>query len=161
MAAETTLKFKIAGDSREYAAPPIDDLDIDDWVLMYEYAGLVLDDFAPIEDEEAEEARQRRLGHPGFTKALLHIAYKRANPDKKPAEIKAAVGTVKFLPLMAELGDAVRAAEEADGLPPDETTEPDASSPESSVDSNASTSNPSPTGSGQPDGQPAPTGTGG
>ena len=53
MAAETeTLKFKI-GD-QEYEIPLLDDFTMDEWQILYDYSGLVLEDFSP-EIDCAEE----------------------------------------------------------------------------------------------------------
>lgn len=151
MAAETdTLKFKI--DKDEYEIPPLDDFDMDEWQIVYDYSGLVLEDFAPApdraeetgdEDGPLEKERQRRVNNPAFTSALLHIGYRRAKPDAKPDAIKKLVGSTKRLQVLEAMAEA---APEGDAVPPGVTPAlAPPSLPESGVssepESNGSTKN--------------------
>jgi len=155
VAAETQLlKFKI--DDHEYEMPMLDDLDMDEWQILYDYTGLILDDFAPKEDADEERDRERRTSQPGFTRAMLHIGYRRAHPDLKPDAIKQVTGEAKLLHVLEALGES---APEEDETPLALTTEPEPSSPKRPVDSNETTSPPSPTSSDEQDAQPVPTGT--
>ncbi len=86
MAAENDndkVRFDLAGTMYEF--PDVLDLDLDEWIVVYEYAGLVLEDFAPLENPEEEAARVHRLRHPGFMKAMAHVGYQRAHPKKTKA----------------------------------------------------------------------------
>ncbi len=159
-----SVKFKIGDD--EYEIPPIDDFDMDEWQLVYEYAGLVLEDFAPCDDaavmegEEKvgedgpdEKARQRLVGQPAFMRSLLHIGYRRAHPELKDAEIRAVTGTAKLTRLFE---DAV----EDDAGPPEVTdTSPASSAPANSRSSNGVESAGSAKSSDVPGSRRAPTGT--
>lgn len=158
MAAENeTLKFKI--DEDEYEIPGLDDLDMDEWQILYDYTGLILDDFAPQEDEDAERDRQRRTSQPGFTRAMLHIGYRRAHPELKESAIREVTGAAKLLRVLEAMGES--AGEENEESPLALTTEPAPSSPSGSVDSNEIGSEPSPMSSGTPDDLHALTGTDG
>lgn len=169
MAAETeTLSFKI--DDVAYDIPALDDMDMDEWEIIYDYSGLVLDDFAPAadradeqvdgdEDGPLEKARQRRISTPAFTKALLHIGYRRANPDAKPDAIKKLVGATKRLDVLNAMADAAAGDGDADG-PLELTPELEQPSPPGSVDSSEPESTDSQKSSGEPVVHLAPTGTG-
>jgi hypothetical protein len=155
--AAETIRFKI--EDQEYDVPEVDDLDMDEWQVIYDYSGLILDDFAPIEDDDdAEQARTRRLAQPAFTTAMLHIGYQRAHPKMKAVDIKALVSGAKMLHILEQFGESTS---EDDAVPPASTTEPTKSSPASSVASNANTSLRSVTSSEEQAAPPAPTGTGG
>lgn len=155
MAAETEiLKFKI--DDHEYEMPMLDDLDMDEWQILYDYTGLILDDFAPQENEDEERDRQRRTSQPGFTRAMLHIGYRRAHPELKPDAIRQITGEAKLIHVLEALGESAPVEDEA---PLASTTEPEPSSPRRPVASKENTSPPSPKSSDAQDDQPVPTGT--
>lgn len=167
MAAETdnTLKFTI--DDVQYDIPPLDDMDMDEWQIIYDYSGLVLEDFAPAadradeqiegdEDGPLEQARKRRVSTPAFTTALLHIGYRRAHPDAKPDAIKKLVGSTKRLHVLEAMADAVPEGDAAD--PPEATPEPARSSQQESGGSSEPESNDSPTSSARPGLHRVPTG---
>lgn len=135
MADETKLNFRIGEDLYEVPAP--DDFTMDDLAVIYDYAGIVWADFAPSEDEEEEEARNRRLGQPAYMQALIHIAYQRAHPEMKYAEIKKLTGAAKIVSLFEE-------TPEDDAGPPDETETRLPSQAESSASPNGSESSDSP-----------------
>lgn len=146
-----SVKFKIGED--EYEIPPIDDFDMDEWQLVYEYASLVLEDFAPVEDEEAEKERTRRVGQPAFMRSLLHIGYRRAHPEVKDAEIKEITGHAKLTRLFE---DAV----EDDAGPPEVTDiSLDSSVPVSAQSSNGDEYASSTPSSDEPESLPETTGT--
>jgi len=151
------LRFKIGED--EYEVPGIEDLDMDEWQVMYDYTGLVLDDFAPAEDPDEEAARMRRLRQPGFTRALLHIGYARANPELKPAQVRDVTSKAKLVRALEAMDEAVPDEDDAD--PPALTPTPEPSSLKSTPDFSESGSAPSEPSSDQPDEPPAATGTGG
>lgn len=155
MAADThNLKFKI--DDVEYDWPMLDDLDMDEWEILYEYTGLILDDFAPKEDEAEEKDRERRIGQSGFIKAILHIGYQRANPELKPDAVKRVIGKAKLTRVLTDMAESVP---EEDETPLASTTEPEPSSKRRPVDSKETTSPPSPKSSDEQDAPPVPTGT--
>lgn len=148
---ETTITFKLDGDDTSYEVPGIDDLDMDEWQILYEYAGLTLDDFSPpvrdnngvILDEEAEKARQHRLGQPAFMKALLHVGYQRAHPELKPSQVKAVVGKAKLMSIVEQQLEQVaeilaRQAEDPE-VPLGSTSESVSESSESSLGSDSKT----------------------
>ncbi len=128
----------------------VDDLDMEEWEIMYEYAGLTTTDFAIVEDEAADKERERRVGQPAFTRTLLHILYRRAHPEATADQIREITGRQKI--------QTIYVPDEGDVDPPALTTapeSPDASS-ESGSESESSDSNAS---SDEPESQPAPTGT--
>lgn len=169
MAAETEpLKFKIGTD--EYEIPPLDDLDMDEWQIVYDYSGLILEDFAPAPDRADEQidgdedgplelARQQRVKNPAFTTALLHIGYRRSHPDAKFDAVKKLVGGTKRLQVLEALADA--AGEGGDDSPPASTLEREQSSHNASGDSSEDKSNGSQTSSGRQAGSLARIGTSG
>jgi hypothetical protein len=159
VAAENDLKFKI--DEDEYQIPGLDDLDMDEWQILYDYTGLILDDFAPQEDEDEERDRQRRTSQPGFTRAMLHIGYRRAHPELKPDAIRQVTGAAKLLSVLEAMGESADDSEENEEAPLASTTELAPSSPSGSVDSNETASPPSPRNSAEPDFRLVPTGTDG
>ena len=144
---ETGIRFKLGDD--EYVIPSVDDFDMDEWQIVYSYSGLVLDDFAPVDDEDAEAARQRLVGQPAFMRSLLHIGYRRAHPDVKDADVRRITGEAK----MTSLFDV-----EQDDAGPPEMTDP-VSVLESSPSGNGSESSGSVESSDEPESLPAPTGT--
>lgn len=158
MAAET-ITFKI--DQQEYEVPDIADLDMDEWQVMHDYAGLVLDDFAPSDDPDEEAARMRRLRQPAFTRALLHIGYQRANPELSPSQVRAVTGKAKLVRALEAMDAAVPDEDEGDADPPASTPTPEPSSPENLPGSSGSGSAASEPSSDQPDEALEATGTGG
>lgn len=170
MAAETpdTLKFEIDGTT--YMIPPLDDMDMDEWQIIYDYSGLVLEDFAPApdrkdeqvdgdEDGPLEQARQRRLNTPAFTTALLHIGYRRTHPDAKFDTVKKLVGATKRLHVLEAMAES---AGEGDApVPLDVTPALGPSSPREKDESSAQGLSRSPSVSGAPGLHRVPTGTSG
>ena len=157
MAAETeTLRFVLDDDI--YEVPGIEDLDLDEWQIMFDYSGLILDDFAPLDDPDEETARLRRLRTPSFTRALLHIGYRRVNPDAKPDAIRELTGSLKLTRALSAMADAVDDEDDAD--PPALTSAPEQSSERSSDGSSENGSAASPPSSDEPDAVPATTTTG-
>jgi hypothetical protein len=125
-----TLNFKI-GDIK-YEIPPLDDLDMDEWQIIYDYSGLVFNDFAPApdradesidgdEDGPLETERQRRISTPAFTTALLHIGYRRSHPTAKPEAIRKIAGATKRLSYLEAVSGAL--GDSGDALPPALTPE--------------------------------------
>lgn len=151
-------------DGNTYPIPALDTFDMDEAQVLYDYAGCVLEDFAPAHPEWSEEEKQKwdgdqlaKVRNPAFKRALLHVAYARGNPDLKVTEVREAIGKANALDVTVTLfaGD--------DAGPPEQTE----SSP-SELSNGRSSSTPSnPTASGpllsrssdQPDEIPEPTGT--
>ncbi len=138
-------KFKI-GD-QEFALVAPDDFDMEEWEIMHGYSGLQLDDFAIApdaasterdenggervvgEDGPEEKARQRRIGQPSYYRALLHISYRRANPEAAYDDIKALTGKLKMSELFVV--DSVK----GDAGPPDSTADSGSAAASSASDS--------------------------
>lgn len=159
MAAETGFII----DGTRYEVPTLDTFTMDEAQVLYDYCGLGIEDFVPIADppppdENADqdakaayddllaardrelEALNRKLRNPGFLRALVHVAYQRANPRMSPQRVKDAVGasdhTENWLAFIEDgMGD--------DAVPPALTTEQTPSSKKSSVVSNATSGTPS------------------
>ncbi len=135
MAAETG--FKIDGSLLE--APSIDTFTMDEAQVLYDYSGLTLEDFARPPDtseEEFEELIRPKIKNPGFVRALMHIAYQRANPKQNPSRVKALIGQANMIGALEHLGATDDDQEGDDGHPPASTTELEPSSLRSSVVSN-------------------------
>lgn len=170
MAAENdnTMRFQI--DGTEYVIPPLDDMDMYEWQIIYDYTGLVLEDFAPAadradeqvdggEDGPLEKARQHRISAPAFMTALLHIGYRRSHPNEKPDAIKKLVGATKRMRVLEAMADSVDEGEAP--TPLESTPEPEPSSLREKDDSNGDALRVSPGVSGAPGLHRVPTGTSG
>ncbi len=138
-AQDEPVKFKIEG--VEYELPGVDDLDLDEWELMYERTGILFEDFAPLENKKDETARSRRLSQPGFLRTMLEISMRRTYPDRDHDAIADVVRKAKMLPVLESISEG----KDADALPPESTLEPVPSSPRNSDDSSESESSDSPT----------------
>lgn len=147
MAAETG--FLIEGTI--YEMPALDSMNMGEAQIFYDYSGLAIEDFAPLEDEETDEHEERVRGlmkNPAFWRAAMHIAYQRQHPELKQAKVRAVVDAVDQITARETLA-AVE--EEGEGVgPPASTTEPDASSQNDSVASNGTSGNDSPNVSDEP-----------
>lgn len=152
MAAET-IRFKL--DENQYELPEIDDLTMDEWQILYDTAGLILEDFAPVQDEKSEVERQRRVGQPNFTRAMLQIAYQRANPYATTDDARQIAGEAKLIRVLESMGENVT---EDETNPPESTTKPGESSLSGSVTSKENESDDSPRNSTEPVDRPEPTG---
>lgn len=111
-------------DGKVYEVPMLDSLNIDEAAVLYDYCGIVQEDFAPEpgETEDETDARNLKLArHPGFWNALMLIAYQRGNPTVKPAFAKAMIGKTNRLEALSTM---VGAEPEADEIPLVLTSEP-------------------------------------
>lgn len=160
----------MAAEANKFKKPeqlvPMADYTMDESQIMYDYCGIVIEDFAPLMDEadDADRAAQmeERLKNPGFVRALLHISYQRANPRASSDEIRRFFGSMTRNEAMERFTEIVgELEEEGDDSPPELTTEPDRSSLRSSVTNSDSFGESSTTSSDEPDGQAATTGTSG
>ena len=153
MPEDTVALFVI--DGREYEIPGLETFDMDEAMILYDYSGLTLEDFAADDDVEDEEERNRKLRHPGLLKTLLHVSYQRGNPSVGKAKVSRTVGAMNLV-------DALKKLAEDEQVPP---TEPQSSGPPTpsssrslngSEPSSGADSTPS---SDVPDGTPEATGT--
>ncbi len=159
MAAETDnqepIKFTFEG--KKYDLPTLIECDMDEWMLVYEYAKVTIKDTVPCEDPADEQARVDKLSQPGTWFALFHIAYRRANPKRTDAAIKALVGKIDYLEALAEIAEQMPDEDEDEN--PTSAITPETLSSESSDSSSKSSSLVSLPSSETPADQPAPTGT--
>ena len=81
-----------------YVLPALDTFDLDEAIILYDYAGLTFDQVWELEGL-----------HPGVVKTLLHVAIQRSDPALRERDIKETVGRVNMMEVMVELA---RAAEE-------------------------------------------------
>jgi hypothetical protein len=162
VAAETGFNI----DGTVYEVPQLGSLTNGERRVLYDYAGVVEEDFFPLEGETEEETETRSHGlmrHPGFWPGLMHIAYRRAHAGIKDAKIKQLIDDVSFVDAMSTMGGAQE--EDGDGeSPPASTSEQQASSPNSSLENTpsppptiATPGNGSANGSGEVDSLPSPT----
>jgi hypothetical protein len=158
VAAETKDGFTIEG--KVYPTAPMQDWDMDESQILYDYTGLALEDFSPDPDLPPEDRYQEILlymKNPGFVRTLLHIAYRRGNPTLKEDKIREVVGRVNAMKAITEF---IEANEKDDAGPPASTTEQEKPSANGSVDSNATSGSSSTTASDEPDDHPVNIGTG-
>lgn len=137
MAAETG--FIIDGDRHE--VPSLDTLTLDEAQVLYDYCGLTIEDFVPLlaetdEDRDELEAELANLAertkNPGFLRALMHIAYQRANPRLSAKRVKEMIGAADLVENRMALLDI---PEEDDAVvPPASTSEPEKSSSKNSLE---------------------------
>ncbi len=159
MAAETNdsrRNFTAGGETYEYPDPF--DLDIDEWVIIYDETGLILEDFAPFDDKKREETRLQQLRNPALIKALAICGLLRAKPDLDIDAARDLAGDMKMLAVLESLAAGDDDADDPTQESPTTTSE---SSPTRPDDTNGSTSADSPKSSDEPAEEPAATGTGG
>lgn len=155
-------------DGKMYEMPELRELDIDEWMIVYNYSKVVLRDLMEITDDpSAEQERIDKLEQPGVMKALFHIAYKRAHPQKTDAAVESLVGKIKYLPTLEALNPE-EPEEGSEEDPTKGTTEPELGPSEPESSSLRSSDLPSGNGSSDsttsletPEEEPAPTGTSG
>lgn len=161
MAAETGLQI----DGKFYETPDPGTFNLDECQVLYDYTGMTLEDFVPLEgetDEEHDERVGKFTRHPGFKKTLLHVAYQRGNPKLPAGRVRDLVGKANWLEPFTVMGDEPA---ESDDIPPAQTSEPDRSSPRSSLENDDSPKSGSESsgmsssnGGDEPDGTPVSTG---
>lgn len=154
--------FLIGGNT--YPVPSLGTLNMDEAQVLYDYSGLVIEDFlsllpeaAETEKEEHQEELARRMRNPALLRSLMHIAYQRGNTDVRAAQVKEIVAGENALEAILAF---VEAEVEGDELPPASTTEPEPSSPSGSVVSSTSSGHPSANDSAPPEDPPGSTGPG-
>ena len=91
-------------DGRTYPVPTLDTFTMDEAQVLYDYAGLALEDFGPAhpswpkEEQDAHEAGVlHKAKNPAFKRALVHVAYARGNPTESLATVRAIAGNVNIL----------------------------------------------------------------
>lgn len=146
---------------------PMGDYTMDEAKIMYDYCGIVIEDFAPLlDDADPTEAAladelEQRLKNPAFTTAMLHISYRRANPRASDSKLRRFFGSMdrtEAMELFVEISGLDQETDEEDPTK-EPTTEPDASSPKSSAESSESSGATSTMSSDEPDESPEITGT--
>lgn len=160
MAAETGFLI----DGTIYEIPTLRSFDMDEAQVLYDLSGLGIEDFVKPEDvpdDEFSELMDLHFKNPSFVRALMHIAYQRANPRQNPSRVKAVIGgtnMVEVLNALKNVSEKEDVAEKgADDGPPASTTELEPSSPTSSVVSNENSGGDSTRTSDEQDDQPAST----
>jgi hypothetical protein len=123
-AEERVVAFEIDGEP--YDCPRLDDLDLDEELILWEIGHVALPDFMPAHPESPAEVKTavelvaaNRTRHPGFKRALVHIAYRRRNPEITFAQIEERVGKVNGLDAELALYGKAREAEQEDSAKPD------------------------------------------
>lgn len=158
-------------DGKFYPPPTLESFEMGELRVMYDYSGIVQEDFVQAEDETDDEhgARITQLvQHPGFMQTLMHVAFQRGNPTLKRDRVAAVIESTNYLEAVASLQSDE--PDEDDAGPPDpsaRTSEPSGSLPSGSSESKSSRKlrpdtpgNGSGSGSAEPARTPASTGTG-
>lgn len=160
-------------DGAFYEVPALASLDMDENQIMFELSGSPTEDwillFAAAQaddfDDEQRAELGRKLKHPGFLRAMVHIAYRREHRDIGRDEISIVVGrtnqVLSWASMFLSRGDA-------DGPPTETATLPQPQRSPNGTDerppiSDGSKQTPGsglPTSSGPPDETPASIGTG-
>jgi hypothetical protein len=159
VAAETndsSRTFTAGGETYEYPDPF--DLDLDEWVIIYDETGLILEDFAPFDDKKREETRLQQLRNPALIKALAICGILREHPQYDLDSARELAGDMKMLDVLKALAGG---EDDADDPTQESQSETDESSLRTSEDTSESSSLDSPKPSDEPDGELPATGTGG
>lgn len=136
-----------------YEVPAIDSFNMDEAQVLYDYSGLVIEDFTDAEDEAVAE----RFRNPGLIRALMHIAYQRKFPAMSPAKVRSLIGKANMIMALSSLPTE---QQEDDARPP-ELTKPHSEQSNNDLDASKQPSGKSsPTDSEAPDNQQGNTGTG-
>lgn len=134
MAAETGLMI----DGRLYEMPDVSTFTLDECQVLYDYSGLTLEDFVPLDGETDDDHLARietMMRNPGWRRTILHVAYQRGNPKTPAARVKDLVGSANWLDPFTTLGNEPEEGEES---PLASTSEPTGSSPRSSLENDNS-----------------------
>jgi hypothetical protein len=115
-------------DGTEYELPGIDTLNMDEHIILYEYAQIGMDQIAELEGL-----------HPGVLAGLIHVGVARARPEAKKSEIRDVVGKLNLFDVINQLepgeGEArptvLKSVESSESSGPDSSSTGDAS-PDSS-----------------------------
>jgi hypothetical protein len=140
-------------DGKVYEIPGLDTFTMDEAQILYDYAGLTLEDFAPADPEGSEDEKEehdtefaRKLKNPGFLRTLMHVAYQRGNPKAPRARVKDLIGNANLVEALERIG-------EADESPPETSSqsEPSSQPPSSEPSRSADSGIPSQSDSDEPD----------
>ncbi len=109
----------LIGDDR-YEIPRLDELDLDEEQILYDFCETGIPDFMPAHPESPPEIQHAiallhvtRTRNPAFKRALVIIAYRREHRDMPVDEISTLIGSVNaFDAELALYGKAEQAAEE-------------------------------------------------
>src|SRR5262245_36914178 len=100
----------------------LDTYNWNDAKILYDYSCSVLEDFGnapPTASDEEQAAHEAdvlaRAKHPGFKRALVHVAYQRGNPGESASKVKEIVGRANMLEVTVALYEDV---DESDGGDP-------------------------------------------
>jgi hypothetical protein len=159
VAAETNdsrRTFTAGGETYEYPDPF--DLDLDEWVVIYDETGLILEDFAPFDDKKREETRLQQLRNPALIKALAICGIIREHPQTDIDSARELAGDMKMLDVLKSLAGG---EDDADDPTQESQSATEESSLRTSGDISESSSPDSPKTSDEPEGELPATGTGG
>jgi hypothetical protein len=113
-AEERSAKIEVNGE--QYDFPLIDEtITLDEERILYLYADCTIQDFLPSHpewDEGAKIAHEIRRGerfrNPSLKRALVHIAVRRAHPERSDDEIDKALGALSALAVDVAVVEAVK-----------------------------------------------------
>lgn len=128
-------------DGTEYPIPSLVSFTMDEAEVFYTANGYPVEDLWPVpaeDDHEGLRVRLAQLRHPSVTRALLHVAYVRGNPGATSKKVGEVVGEVRLIDALLAYIPNDDDDEREKPIPLDTTSEPDASSPGSSLDENKS-----------------------
>lgn len=128
-------RAKITIDGTPYFLPPLDTLDIDEAIVLYNYSSMTFDQIWELEGL-----------HPGVIAGLLHVSIQRSDRALREREVREMVGKVNMMAILEEFSaveppDPTKAA--APSPEPDSSRRPSEPEP-SSGDAGGSASEPSP-----------------
>jgi hypothetical protein len=148
---------------KTYPIPTLDTFDMDEAQVLYDYAGLALEDFGPAHPDSSDKEKDeheadivQKAKNPAFKKALVHVAYARGNPQLSRDAIEEVVRKVNIL-------DATLVLLGGEDRPPEMTdsqNEPESDSDTKTTSRSSASGSPSENGSDEPDEILRPTGIG-
>ena len=108
-------------DGVTYPMPNVNELDLDEEEILFDVAGVILPDFMPAHPTAPQELKDAvglmlaaRIRNPRFKRALVMIAYRRANPDLDRDALSERIGKVNAFDAELALYGKAREAEEED-----------------------------------------------
>lgn len=93
---------KVLIDGIEHEVPALSSFDMDEYQILYDLSKLTVIDFAT----EDEDQITRNYWNPGYQRALLIVAYLRANPGSKRIDAEKMIGKVKLADVIEKEDDA-------------------------------------------------------
>lgn len=151
-------------DGRNYEVPPIDTFTFGELETLYAYTGLTIYDWGRRHTDDGAERWTRAASAPSFNMCLVHVAYRRGNPELPDDTVAELVKGLHWLdviePLMSaeddDQGEALGATSAPDRSSETRPSESELSKPDSGPSSpNGSTERHDP-----PSSPPVTTGTG-